>query len=367
MVRARHLGILLQGTPGPLNAIVDVPGVEVGHTTLLSGEGALEVGKGPVRTGVSAILPRGNENDPAFAGWYSLNGNGEMTGTTWVEESGFLEGPVMITNTYSVGVVRDAVVAWMLERRLHDPNFAGASWSLPVVAETYDGRLNDIDGFHVTQEHVFAALSTASPKSVAEGNVGGGTGMVCHAFKGGIGTASRNLDIEGGSYSVGILVQANHGARKNLTVAGVPVGREVTDLQPDYHFRDPHPERGSIIVVVATDAPLLPHQLKRLARRVPLGIARVGGMGEDSSGDIFIAFSTANPDGARRGGISKVEMLPNHQMTPLFEATIQATEEAIVNALVAAETMTGINGNTVYALPHDRLREVLAKYNRLAG
>ncbi|MFQ5790522.1 MAG: P1 family peptidase [Acidobacteriota bacterium] len=365
MARARDLRIPFQGAPGPLNAIVDVQGVEVGHTTLLSGEGELEVGKGPVRSGVSAVLPRGRKSDPVFAGWYSLNGNGEMTGTTWIEESGFLEGPVMITNTHSVGVVRDAVVAWRHERRLHDPDFGDVSWSLPVVAETYDGGLNDINGFHVRREHVFAALSTASPESVAEGNVGGGTGMVCHAFKGGIGTASRKLEVEGGSYTVGTLVQANHGARRNLTVAGVPVGREITDLEPVFHFRDP--ESASIIVVVATDAPLLPHQLKRLARRVPLGIARVGGLGEDSSGDIFIAFSTANPNGARRGGISTLEMLPNQLMTPIFEATIQATEEAIVNALVAAETMTGINGNTVYALPHDRWAQVLKNYNRLAA
>ncbi|MFQ5946182.1 MAG: P1 family peptidase [Anaerolineae bacterium] len=365
MPRARDLRIPLEGTPGPLNAIIDVQGVEVGHSTLLAGEGALQVGKGPVRTGVSAILPRGKANDPVFAGWYSLNGNGEMTGTTWVEESGFLEGPVMITNTHSVGVVRDAVVAWMHQRRLHDPKTAGPSWSLPVVAETYDGGLNDIDGFHVRKEHVFEALNTASPETVAEGNVGGGTGMVCHAFKGGIGTASRNIDIEGGSYTVGTLVQANYGARKDLTVAGVPVGREITDLLPDYHSRDPDSESGSIIVAVATDAPLLPHQLKRQAKRVPLGIARVGGLGADSSGDIFVAFATANPGAAQARGPAKLQMLPNHQLTSLFEATVQATEEAIVNALVAAETMTGIDGNTVHALPHDRLREVLKKYNRL--
>ncbi len=365
MERARDLGIPLAGTPGSLNSISDVAGVEVGHTTLVSGEGALEVGKGPVRTGVSAILPRGKANDPVFAGWYSLNGNGEMTGTTWVEESGFLAGPVMITNTHSVGVVRDAVVAWMHERRLQDPAFAGHPWSLPVVAETYDGRLNDIDGFHVTQEHAFQALDAASSEPVVEGNVGGGTGMVCHGFKGGIGTASRRLDIEDTAYSVGILVQANYGARKDLTVAGVPVGREITDLEPVYHARGPDPETGSVIVVVATDAPLLPHQLKRLARRVPLGIARVGGLGADSSGDIFIAFSTANPGAAQPSGTAKLQMLPNHRVTLLFEATVQATEEAILNSLLAAETMTGIDGNTVYALPHDRLGEVLKKYNRL--
>lgn len=367
MPRARDLGIPFEGTPGPLNAITDVQGVHVGHTTLVSGQGKLQVGKGPVRTGVTAVLPRGKQNDPVFAGWYSLNGNGEMTGTTWVEESGFLEGPVMITNTHSVGAVRDAVVAWMVEKRLYDPIFADVFWSLPVVAETYDGGLNDINGFHVKREHVFAALNNASTGPVGEGNVGGGTGMVCHAFKGGIGTASSVLDGKSGSYTVGILVQANYGDRRNLTVAGVPVGREITDLQPVVHSGESGSGGGSIIVVVATDAPLLPHQLKRLARRVPLGVARAGGMGANSSGDIFIAFSTANSGAARRTGISKLEMLPNDRMTPLFEATVLATEEAIINALVAAETMSGVNGNTVYALPHDRLKHVLRNYNRLVA
>jgi L-aminopeptidase/D-esterase-like protein len=287
-----------------------------------------------------------------------------MTGTTWVEESGFLEGPVMITNTHSVGTVRDALVAWMVENKLYDPIFPGVYWSLPVVAETYDGGLNDIDGFHVKPEHVFAALENASTGPVAEGNVGGGTGMVCHDFKGGIGSASRMLDEESGGYTVGVLVQANHGERHNLTVAGVPVGREISDLQPDSASEEAGSGSSSIIVVVATEAPLLPHQLKRLARRVPLGIARVGGIGENGSGDIFIAFSTANSGAARRSGISNLEMLPNDRMDPLFEAAVHATEEAIVNVLVAAETMTGINGTTVYALPHDRLQQVLRKYNR---
>ena len=366
MPRARDLGIPFEGMPGSLNAITDVRGVQVGHTTLVSGEGELRVGKGPVRTGVTAILPRGKKNDSVFAGWYSLNGNGEMTGTTWVEESGFLEGPVMLTNTHSVGVVRDAVVAWMYEESRYDPIFGDVFWSLPVVAETYDGRLNDINGFHVKREHVFAALNKTSTGRVVEGNVGGGTGMVCHEFKGGIGTASRELDSERGGYVIGILVQANYGARRNLTVGGVPVGREITDLRPVFHSGGGGSGGSSIIVVVATDAPLLPHQLKRLARRVPLGIARVGGMGANSSGDIFIAFSTANPGAAQRGGTSKLEMLANDRMTSLFEATVYATEEAIINALVAAETMSGINGNTVYALPHDRLKQVLRKYNRLA-
>jgi L-aminopeptidase/D-esterase-like protein len=360
--------------PGPLNAITDVRDVQVGHTTLTSGEGKLQVGRGPVRTGVTAILPRGRTSDPVFAGWYSLNGNGEMTGTTWVEESGFLEGPVMLTNTHSVGLVRDAVVAWTVDKCRADPALSGAFWSLPVVAETYDGGLNDINGFHVKQEHVFAALERASSGPVSEGNVGGGTGMVCHSFKGGIGTASRQAGTDCGRYTVGVLVQANYGDRRNLTVAGAPVGREIPDLMPvsgtQVSGSEPaHPvEAGgsSIIVVVATDAPLLPHQLKRLARRVPLGIARVGGMGANSSGDIFIAFSTANPGAAQREKVSELAMMPNSQMTSLFEATVFATEEAIINTLVAAETMVGINGTTVYALPHDRLQQVLAAYNRVA-
>ena len=366
MPRARDLGVPFDGIPGPLNAITDVPGILVGHTTLISGEGQLQVGKGPVRTGVTAILPRGRKNDPVFAGWYALNGNGEMTGTTWVEESGFLVGPVMLTNTHSVGIVRDAVVAWTYEARLHDPWFSGALWSLPVVAETYDGFLNDINGFHVRKEHVFAALNEATAGPVAEGNVGGGTGMICHDFKGGIGTASRKVGVESGAYTIGVLVQANHGDRQHLTVAGVPVGREISDLQPYAPADDGQSGGSSIIIVVATDAPLLPHQLKRLARRAPLGIGKVGGMGANSSGDIFIAFSTANPGASQRTALSRVDMLPNEQITPLFEATVHATEEAIVNALAAAETMSGVDGNTIYALPHDRLRQVLEDYNRLA-
>ena len=356
--RARDLGVPFDGTPGPFNAITDVQGVEVGHTTLIAGDGALVVGEGPVRTGVTAILPRGKRYDPVFAGWYSLNGNGEMTGTTWVEESGFLGGPVMITNTHSVGVVRDAVVEWLVTGLVEEEVF----WALPVVAETYDGFLNDINGFHVEKEHAFAALNGAASGPVAEGGVGGGTGMICHGFKGGIGTASRQLSGNAGGYTVGVLVQANYGGRNTLTIAGVPVGREITDLRPTRGTQGD----GSIIVVVATDAPLLPHQLKRLARRVPLGIAKVGGLGTNGSGDIFIAFSTAN-DGADIGGeVKEVEMLPNGRMNGLIAATVQAVEEAIVNALVAGETIIGINGNTVHGLPHDRLREVLRAYNRLA-
>lgn len=356
--RARDLGVPFDGTPGPLNAITDVPGVEVGQTTLISGEGKLVVGRGPVRTGVTAVLPRGrNSNDQAFAAWFTLNGNGEMTGTTWIEESGFLEGPVMITNTHSVGVVRDAVIAWQMKRQ----GKTFQPWSLPVVAETWDGYLNDLNGFHVKPEHVFQALDGARSGAVAEGNVGGGTGMIAHQFKGGTGTASRKLSEKAGGYNVGVLVQANYGGREQLTIAGVPVGREILDLMP----KDGPADAGSIIVVVATDAPLLPHQLKRVVTRASLGIARNGGIGGNSSGDIFIAFSTANPGAGRDAPAINLQMLPNDRINAIFAATIEATEEAIINAMVAAETMTGINGNTVYALPHERLKEILKKYQRL--
>ena len=356
-LRARDLGIPFEGSPGPLNAITDVHGVEVGHVTLISGKGKLVVGKGPVRTGVTAILPRGrNSTDLVFAAWFTLNGNGEMTGTTWVEESGFLEGPVMITNTHSVGTVRDAVIAWQRSR-----GTTFQPWSLPVVAETYDGFLNDINGFHVKAEHVFQALDGAKAGPVGEGSVGGGTGMVAHRFKGGIGTSSRTLDEGRGEYIVGVLVQANYGGRSQFTVAGVPVGREITDLIPERGDED----TGSIIVVVATDAPLLPHQLKRVVKRAALGVARNGGIGGNGSGDIFIAFSTANPGAANQSEVVSLQMIPNSRISPIFLATVQATEEAIINAIVAAETMTGRDGNTVYGLPHERLKEVMKKYNRL--
>ena len=370
--RARDLRIPLDGTPGPLDAITDVAGVEVGHATLVSGSGKLVVGKGPVRTGVTAVLPRGKRSgDPVFAGWFTLNGNGEMTGTTWLEESGFLWGPVMITNTHSVGVVRDAVIEWLVKQAR---SLSEYDWSLPVVAETWDGSLNDINGFHVKNEHVFAALDSAHGGPVTEGNVGGGTGMICHRFKGGIGTASRRLDSKDGGYTVGVLVQCNYGARPQLRIAGVPVGREIPDLLPcrepcgsPRSARDARlaADVGSIIIVVATDAPLLPHQLKRVAKRAALGVGKMGGVGGNSSGDIFIAFSTANPRAAADTGLAGVAMLPNERITPLFEATVQATEEAIINALLAAETMTGADDLKVTALPHDRLREVLRKYNRL--
>jgi D-aminopeptidase len=356
--RARDLGIPFDGTPGRYNAITDVVGVEVGLTTLISGKGELVVGKGPVRTGVTAILPRGKDSgNQVFAAWFTLNGNGEMTGTTWLEESGFLEGPVMITNTHSVGVVHDAVIAWQMKRMGN----RFPAWSLPVVAETWDGDLNDINGFHVKPEHVFQALDGAKSGPVAEGNVGGGTGMIVHQFKGGTGTSSRRMEIHQATYTVGVLVQANYGVRSQLTIAGVPVGREIRDLMPRVREGD----GGSIIVVIATDAPLLPHQLKRLAERASLGIGKTGGMGANSSGDIFVAFSTANPDAYESSGLAKLEMVPNDWINPLFAATVQATEEAIINAMIAAETMEGVNGNIVYAIPHERLRSVLKKYNRL--
>jgi L-aminopeptidase/D-esterase-like protein len=364
--RARDLGIPFEGRPGPLNAITDVKGVEVGQTTLISGDGALKVGVGPVRTGVTAVLPRGRQStdDPAFAAWFSLNGNGEMTGTTWVEESGFLEGPVMITNTHSVGVVRDAVIAWRVKQGR--PDQSGYWWSLPVVAETYDGYLNDINGFHVKEGHVFSALGSAATGRVTEGNVGGGTGMVCYEFKGGIGTASRKLSEQGGGYTVGVLVQCNCGRRSQLRISGVPVGQEITDNTLANYYGERVGETGSIIIVVATDAPLLPHQIKRLARRATMGLARTGSVSGNGSGDIFIAFSTANTGASTPSGLAQLTMLPNDRMDALFAATVQATEEAIINALVAAETMTGIDNHKVIALPHDRLRDVMKKYNRLA-
>ena len=357
-LRARDLAIPFDGTPGQFNAITDVAGVEVGQVTLISGTGKLIPGKGPVRTGVTAVLPRGkNSSDQVFAAWFTLNGNGEMTGTTWVEESGFLEGPVMITNTHSVGVVRDAVIAWQMQKQ----GKTFQPWSLPVVAETWDGFLNDINGFHVKPEHVSQSLDQAASGPVAEGNTGGGTGMVVHGFKGGTGTASRRFDAGGANYVLGVLVQANYGSRSGLTIAGVPVGREITDLLP----RKVPADTGSIIVVIATDAPLLPHQLQRVVKRAALGIAKNGGIGGNSSGDIFIAFSTANSGAGKEGKVANVAMLPNDLINPVFAATVQATEEAIINAMIAAETMTGVDGNTVYAIPHDRLKEVMKKYNRL--
>jgi D-aminopeptidase len=363
--RARSLGVPFEGTPGALNAITDVKGVEVGHSTIISGEGALKVGTGPVRTGVTAVLPRGKDStgDSVFAGWFSLNGNGEMTGTTWIEESGFLEGPVMITNTHSVGIVRDSTIAYRVKQGKPDPN--GYWWSLPIVAETYDGYLNDINGFHVKEKHVFEALDNAKSGAVVEGNVGGGTGMICYGFKGGIGTSSRKLDEKSGGFTVGVLVQANFGRRSQLRIAGAPVGTEITENQIAYESSPRFDtDVGSIIIVVATDAPLLAHQLKRLARRASLGVARTGSSSGNGSGDIFVAFSTAN-SGAATASVAQLTMLSNDRMDNIFEATVQATEEAIINAIVAAETMTGIDNHKVFAISHDRLKGVLKKYNRL--
>lgn len=356
--RARDLGIPFDGTPGPTNSIVDVKGVEVGHTTLISGEGKLQVGKGPVRTGVTAVLPRGKGDfAPVFAGMYSLNGNGEMTGTIWVEESGILDGPVMITNTHSVGVVRDAVIKWRIDHG--PPDASGYWWSLPVVAETYDGYLNDVNGFHVKPEHAFAALDSASGRAPQEGNVGGGTGMVCNGFKGGIGSASRKLEDRLGGYTVGVMVQCNYGSATELRIAGINVSRE---LEPGIPRRR---DVGSIIVVVATDAPLLPHQLKRIARRVPLGLGRLGSYSGDGSGDIFIAFSTSRPTTQKDSSVETVQALPNEKLDPIFLATVRAVEEAVVNAMIAARDMTGADDHRVNAIPHDKLQQVLKKYNRL--
>ena len=361
--RARDLGIPFEfGTPGRFDAITDVPGVEVGHVTLVEGD--------RIRTGVTAVLPRGRGKsglDQCFAGAFSLNGNGEMTGIAWLEESGLLEGPVLITNTNSVGVVRDAVIDFARKRWPSAEGWTDAIWSLPVVAETWDGHLNDIYGMHVRPEHAFQAIDGARPGPVPEGNVGGGTGMICYEFKGGIGTASRALPAAEGGYTLGVLVQANFGRRHQLLVAGLPVGRELsTDLAYSRRGTADSSETGSIIIVVATDAPLLPHQLKRLARRAALGLARTGSVAGNGSGDLFVAFSTANPRVGDAKGTVPLAMLPNDRMGLLFEATVGATEEAILNALVAARTMSGVDGHRVIALPHDRVREILRRHLRLA-
>ena len=381
--RARDLGVPFDGTPGRFNAITDVAGVEVGHTTLISGDGPLLEGSGPVRTGVTAILPRGRgEGAPVFGGWFSLNGNGEMTGTTWLEESGVLEGPVLITNTHSVGVTRDAAIRWMLK---HHPGFL---WALPVVAETWDGILNDLNGFHVKPAHVIAALDGARGGRVVEGAVGGGTGMLCNGFKGGIGTSSRVVPSESGGFTLGVLVQCNYGSRRGLRIAGVPVGEEFVEpaicragstpsqrewlsemprcgIQSSSYRERPFPELGSIIIVIATDAPLLPHQLRRLVKRASLGLGREGSISSNGSGDIFVAFSTANRAAAGDTAQVSVQMLPNGKLDPLFAATVQATEEAVTNAMIAAVTMTGADSIRAHRLPHQRLVAILRKHNRL--
>lgn len=367
--RARDLGIKLgRLTPGRWNAITDVEGVRVGHTTLISGEGELRIGHGPVRTGVTVILPRPDDvaQNPVMAGYHALNGNGEMTGTAWIQELGTINTPIALTNTHSVGVVRDALISYSVERG----NLAyDQTWSLPVVAETYDGMLSDINGMHVRPEHVYAALDSAASGPVAEGCVGGGTGMIAHGFKGGIGTASRVVAEQHGGWTVGVLVQANYGSRMLFRVDGVPVGREIPFSEVPPGGMPQNEGAGSIIVVVATDAPLLPSQCQRLAQRATLGVARMGGLGENSSGDIFVAFSTGNQ------GLAQVEtdrtpinvrMLPNGAMTPLFEAAAEATEEAILNAMCMATTTVGINNHVAYALPLDRLCEIMRAYNRLA-
>jgi D-aminopeptidase len=363
-VRARDLGIPFAGRTGPLNAITDVAGVEVGYTTLIEGEGKLTVGKGPVRTGVTAILPRGRKSRDAVFGAYAVgNGNGEMTGTIWIEESGIVGTPICITNTHSVGVVRDAVIDWMVRN-----GGTEQLWGLPVVAETWDGYLNDLNGFHVKPQHVFAALDGAHGGAIAEGNVGGGTGMHTFEFKGGTGTASRLVRVRDvGDYTVGVLVQSNFGRRWQLQVAGVPVGREWPENAPYTEESGPYNELGSIIVIVATDAPLLPTQLKRIATRAAMGVSRTGGTAGNGSGDIFLAFSTANASAATADkGLQQMTFVPNDQLDGMFEATVLAVEEAIVNAMVAARTMTGVDGNTLVAIDHARLQQILGRYNRLS-
>jgi len=356
--RARDLGVPFEGTPGPLNAITDVPGVTVGQVTLVED---LDGGR-KVRTGVTAILPRGrlSTNSPVYGGWSALNGNGEMTGTTYLEEMGQVDGPIMLTNTHSVGVVHDAVIAWRV--RAGPADASGYWWSSPVVAETWDGELNDINGFHVRAEHVDRALDSAQGGPVAEGNVGGGTGMVCHEFKCGIGTASRRVEIADQSFVAGALVQANYGTRDALTIAGVPIGKNL--LVDDSRAPAPGGDSGSIVVVLATDAPLLPHQLKRVARRAALALGRMGSFAGNGSGDLFIAFSTANAEALSGVPVAHSTSLANDALDPLFLAVVQATEEAIVNALVAARDMQGTDGHVAKALPHAELVTLLKRYGR---
>ena len=357
-MRGRELGLPFPGTPGPWNAITDVAGVEVGQVTLISGEGPLKVGHGPVRTGVTAILPRGKAmaHVPCAAGYYALNGNGEMTGVVWIEESGELQTPITITNTHSCGVTRDATIRWLVGRGVG----TGQDWGLPVAAETYDGDLNDINGFHVTAEHTMEALDGARSGPVAMGSVGGGTGMLTYDFKAGNGSASRVVEIAGQRYTLGVFVQSNFGRREDFTVLGVPVGRHLTEGK----LRGK--EQGSVIAVVATDAPLMAHQLKRIARRVPLGLARTGTVGNNSSGDIFLAFSTANAQAfAQRSGIASMQALGNGDIDQLFLATVEATEEAVIDAMLMAETMTGRDGNTAVGLPAQELVELMRKYQRI--
>lgn len=377
-VRARDLGVPLRGEPGVFNAITDVAGVEVGHTTLISGDGTLKVGVGPIRTGVTVVLPRGRSSTtPVYAGWSTLNAAGEMTGTVWLEERGLLDGPIAITNTHSVGVARDALVGWMVEKGW------SADWHVPVVAETWDGQLNDLNGFHVKPEHVRQALAAASSGAVPEGAVGGGTGMVCHQFKGGIGSSSRIVTHGSERYTVGVLVQCNYGDRMGLRIAGAPIGADLRDKYLPCKMRGagdedtpackPQSERsgsrdGSIIVVIATDAPLLPHQLKRISKRAGLGLARMGSVAGAGSGDIFIAFSTANANlRSVEHAVTTISAFPNEDLTRLFQATVEATEESILNAMVRARDMTGIDDVKVYALPHEEVRAAMHRYGLMGA
>ncbi len=360
--RARDLGIPFSGTPGTFNSITDVPGLLVGYKTLIEGEGKLQPGKGPIRTGVTVILPKGKSNDSYAAAWFNLNGDGEMTGLPYVEDYGTSSGPIGITNTNSVGVVRDAIGEWSYTN-FSEQDLIDFSFGLPVVAETWDGLLNDINGFHVKKEHVFEALDGAKDGSVAEGNFGGGTGMALYGYKGGNGTASRIVNINGKDYTVGVFIQANFGGMNELTVAGVPVGKELSGPRPV--LNNPKRKDGSAIVIVATNAPLTPNELKHLAKRVTHGIARTGTISHDSSGEIFMAVSTAVPEYNEDYTMEKWEVIPKWHLNALYQATVEATEEAVINVLVAAEDMKGINDNIFYAIPHDKLQEVLRKYNRL--
>ena len=373
--RGRGLGIPFDGRPGPLNAITDVAGVEVGHVTLIDGDGPLVVGEGPVRTGVTVVLPRGmaGVGDPCTAGWYSLNGNGEMTGTTWIDEVGLLTLPVAITNTHAVGACHRGLVQWVARNR---PDLA-AAWLLPVVAETWDGYLNDINGDHVHSDHVDLAIANATSQLPAEGSVGGGTGMNCYSFKGGSGTSSRIVPHGSTDFTVGARVQANFGSRAELRIAGVPLGRELAADNPiettDWYERDGRRAgtsgAGSVIVVIATDAPLLPGQCKALARRVPLGLARTGTSGGHFSGDIFLAFSTGNSGqvGSRMptspatdDDIESLQFIPWGRLDPFFEAVVQAVEEAVVNALVVNADMIGRDGHRSPGLPHEAVVAALS-------
>lgn len=360
--RARDLGIPFDGITGTNNAITDVPGIEVGYTTIIKDSGKLIAGKGPVRTGVTVILPKGKKDESYPAAWFSLNGDGEMTGIPYIEDYGMGYGPIGITNTNSVGIVKDAIGQWCF-KKFSKGDFVDFSFGLPVAAETWDGMLNDINGFHIKMEHVWKALDSAKGGKITEGNVGGGTGMVLYEFKGGSGTASRTFKIDTNTYTLGVFVQSNFGGRKELTISGVPVGKEISDYEPVIH--EPKRKDGSIIVIIATDAPLMPLQLKQVAKRATHGIARTGTYSHNSSGEIFLALSTAAPSYNKKMTEETWKVIPKWRMDPVYKAAVEATEEAIINTLVAAEDMEGINGNKVFALPHHLLIDAMKKYNRL--